>query len=66
MLKKYKEIAEVLLSIICYYIALLPIYLKYSQKLVVVLLGIIGSIVLLVDFFNHKKVKKVCNFIIDK
>lgn len=55
MLKKYKEIAEVLLSIICYYIALLPIYLKYSQKLVVVLLGIIGSIVLLVDFFITKR-----------
>ncbi len=32
MLKNTKEIAEVLLSIICYYIALLPIYFKIFSK----------------------------------
>lgn len=66
MLKKYQRILELFLSIICYYIALLPIYLRYSQKPIVIFLGIVGTIILLVDFFYHKRVKKICNFVIDK
>lgn len=66
MIKKYRRSLELFLIIICYYVALLPIYIKYTQKLAVIILGVLGTLVLLFDFFYPKKAKKICNFILDK
>lgn len=66
MIKKYRISLELFLRIICYYVALLPIYIKYIQKTAVIILGVLGTLVLLFDFFYPKKTKKICNFILDK
>ena len=66
MIKRYRRGLELFLIIICYYVALLPIYIKYTQKLAVIILGVLGTLVLLFDFFYPKKAKKICNFILDK
>ena len=66
MIKRYRRGLELFLIIICYYVALLPIYIKYTQKTAVIILGVLGTLVLLFDFFYPKKAKKICNFILDK
>ena len=66
MIKKHRISLELFLRIICYYVALLPIYIKYIQKTAVIILGVLGTLVLLFAFFYSKKTKKICNFILDK
>ena len=66
MIKKYMISLERFLIIICYYVALLPIYIKYIQKTAVIILGVLGTLVLLFAFFYPKKAKEICNFILDK
>lgn len=66
MIKRYRISLKLFLIIICYYVALLPIYIKYTQKITVIILGVLGTLVLLFDFFYPKKTKKICNFILDK